>query len=279
MHVFTSAVPNFFSDFAHADASTPAALTKSLETKSYLRGQNYHLLGGVTSLPTDSEGHASWSNLTLLASSSKFLYLYFYCEGVVLSWNDPFQRPVRAAAFVRPPRFVRPIYVFSSVRRLKQLESTPAESGLESTPPPPPANGVPFAEASSATASVVDPIVCPEDAVVCAEEETELECAERRAAAIRTVVEGDPLNETLRVQLLGGHGGREYPIVGERVLAVVEQAMGRGLPLLLRPDMKRLWEYQASSSTLTFNPDPDPDSDPDPNPNSNPNPGHISSER
>ena len=247
--IFVSEAPNFFTPFYDVDASTPQTTINSLEVKAYLRGQNYHLISGAVSTRTDANGFASWSNLTLVASSSKFLYLYFYCEGLVHSWNDPFQGPVRASAFARPPRFVKPIYVLSPIRKIKQLESLPSD--VEVSPPPPPS--APPGQYSASQAFAFDPIVCPEDSIVCADDETEIACELRRASVIPTVVEGEPMNETFRVQLLGRYrgadgAGYDFPVVGEKAIAVIQEAGGKVFPLLLRPDMSKLWAYQESSN-------------------------------
>ena len=67
--IFASEFPNFFRPWE----------TGGKTATHHLRGQNYALLDGVTAI-TDANGVATWERLTLIASSSKFLYLFFYCD-------------------------------------------------------------------------------------------------------------------------------------------------------------------------------------------------------
>ena len=64
---------------------------------------------------------AYWHDLTVLASSSKFVYIYFYCEGTVVSWNNPLLRPPSGATMPAPPLYNSPIFVNSPVRSIYQL--------------------------------------------------------------------------------------------------------------------------------------------------------------
>ena len=38
--------------------------------KHHVRGQNYHVLANVVSHPSNASGHATWTNLSLVASAS-----------------------------------------------------------------------------------------------------------------------------------------------------------------------------------------------------------------
>ena len=77
---------NFFQEWVSEAAKTSRSDGAQLH---HTRGQNYALLEGVVSSVTGPDGVASWSNLTLTAASSRFLYLMFFCDGAVASWNDP----------------------------------------------------------------------------------------------------------------------------------------------------------------------------------------------
>ena len=74
------------------------------------RGQNYALLSGDVSLPSDENGIAVFTDVTLVASSSKYLYLMFYCDGAVASWNSPLLRSL-ATLF----SYQECVYIFSVV--------------------------------------------------------------------------------------------------------------------------------------------------------------------
>ena len=95
--IFASENLNYFKDFEEDKTSRSAGTSLH-----HPRGQNHALLSGVVSLPSDENGIAVFTNLTLIASSSKFLYLMFYCEGAVASWNNPQLKPPNPGAVPRP---------------------------------------------------------------------------------------------------------------------------------------------------------------------------------
>ena len=84
----------------------------------HVRGQSYALLDNVVSSTTGADGIATWDSLTLTASSSKFLYIMFYSEGTVASWNDPELRQPLPGKLARPSRYTSPIYIQSTVAQV-----------------------------------------------------------------------------------------------------------------------------------------------------------------
>ena len=84
--VFASENLNYFQDFRRESDKASRSAGTALH---HPRGQNYALLSGDVSLPSDENGIAEFTNVTLIASSSKYLYLMFYCDGAVASWNNP----------------------------------------------------------------------------------------------------------------------------------------------------------------------------------------------
>ena len=123
--VFASEYLNFFQEWVPEAAKTDRSDGTALH---HARGQNYALLSGATSALTGADGIATWTDLTLLASSSKYLYLMFYCEGAVASWNDPAMSPPVPGRLPRPPRYVSPIYVDSPIAAVQYLDPTSSSS-------------------------------------------------------------------------------------------------------------------------------------------------------
>jgi hypothetical protein len=52
-----------------------------------LQGQRYGVLKNAMSLPSDDNGLANFTSLTIMGTSSSIVYLSFYCEGVITSWS------------------------------------------------------------------------------------------------------------------------------------------------------------------------------------------------
>jgi hypothetical protein len=52
-----------------------------------LQGQRYGVLRNAVSLPSDNNGFANFTGLTIVGTSSSIVYLSFYCEGVITSWS------------------------------------------------------------------------------------------------------------------------------------------------------------------------------------------------
>ena len=123
--VFASENLNYFKDFEEDKTSRSAGTTLH-----HPRGQNYALLSGDVSLPSDENGIAVFTNVTLTASSSKYLYLMFYCEGAVASWNNPQLKPPNPGAVPRPQRYASPIFVNSLINEVVALP--PGGTGFES---------------------------------------------------------------------------------------------------------------------------------------------------
>lgn len=111
--------PYFFNVSCMAVPGVPCSNTLS----HHMRGQNYAQFEPSTaSVITDTEGVASFTNLTVRSASSKYLYVFFYCGGVVAPWNDPSLQP-KPPFLPRPPKYVRPIYIDGSVRTIQPLGS------------------------------------------------------------------------------------------------------------------------------------------------------------
>ncbi len=51
----------------------------------------YRLPQGFTSAPSDGDGVARFEKLTILGTTAPFVYIAFYCEGVVASWSLGFR--------------------------------------------------------------------------------------------------------------------------------------------------------------------------------------------
>ena len=106
--VWSSNVPNIFvSSQPHVgfSAQDTAAVGKLTH---YVRGQDIALLSGNRAV-TDADGVATWEALTIEAASSRFVYLNFYCDGVIASWNNPDLRPPISGQLLPPPAFVPPL--------------------------------------------------------------------------------------------------------------------------------------------------------------------------
>ena len=124
--VFASENLNYFQDFRpESDKASRSAGT----ALHHPRGQNYALLSGDVSLPSDENGIAEFTNVTLMASSSKYLYLMFYCDGAVASWNNPQLTAPNPGAVDRPERYASPIYVSSPIEEVVALP--PGGTGFE----------------------------------------------------------------------------------------------------------------------------------------------------
>ena len=124
--VFASENLNYFQDFRRESDKASRSAGTALH---HPRGQNYALLSGDVSLPSDENGIAEFTNVTLIASSSKYLYLMFYCEGAVASWNNPQLTAPSPGAVDRPERYASPIYVSSPIKQVVALP--PGGTGFE----------------------------------------------------------------------------------------------------------------------------------------------------
>ncbi len=124
--MFASENLNYFQDFRREADKKSRSDGASLH---HPRGQNYALLSGDVSLPSDENGIAVFTDVTLVASSSKYLYLMFYCDGAVASWNSPLLRSPNPGALPRPARYTSPIYVSSPIKQVVALP--PGGTGLE----------------------------------------------------------------------------------------------------------------------------------------------------
>ena len=203
--VWSSNVPNIFvSSQPHVgfSAQDTAAVGKLTH---YVRGQDIALLSGNRAV-TDADGVATWEALTIEAASSRFVYLNFYCDGVIASWNNPDLRPPISGQLLPPPAFVPPIYALSLVDEMYQLPSAP---------PP---------DASGSGGGVGVPSLSLDTPLTCSPGTT------------TTVLEGDPLDETIRVRVGRSASGAFVPEQGVTLLALMHTASGYVLPNLFRPD-------------------------------------------
>ena len=201
--VWSSNVPNIFVSsqphvgFSAQDTADVGKLTH------YVRGQDIALLSGNRAV-TDADGVATWEALTIEAASSRFVYLNFYCDGVIASWNNPDLRPPISGQLLPPPAFVPPIYALSLVDEMYQLPSR--------TPPP---------DASGSG---------EEGAVAVARHAAHVQPRHHHDRP-----RGRPLDETIRVRV-----GRLHPAPLSRsrrtLLALMHTASGYVLPNLFRPD-------------------------------------------
>ena len=123
--IFASENLNYFQEFSEDKISRSAGTSLH-----HPRGQNYALLSSDVSLPSDENGIAVFTNVTLTASSSPYLYLMFYCEGAVASWNNPQLKPPNPGAVPRPERYSSPIFVTSPIKEVVALP--PGGTGFES---------------------------------------------------------------------------------------------------------------------------------------------------
>lgn len=81
----------------------------------------YALLGGDLSSPSDNDGIASFSNLTILGSNSKNLYIFFACDGLITQlWGIP--DPAFAEILNVNIKFINPIVLETSVGTLSLSE-------------------------------------------------------------------------------------------------------------------------------------------------------------
>ena len=154
---------------------------------------------------------ARWQNLTVMAASSKFVYIYFYCEGTVASWNNPLLQPPSGATMPAPPMYTSPIFVNSPVRSIFTL---------------------PWNDTSLEAAT------CPEEAA-CDDGSSPGDCLQARLLEGRalSVVEGETLPETrVRVGYTAPNGSF-VPLRNVTVLAVLHTASGIQRPLLYEPDV------------------------------------------
>lgn len=207
--VWSSNVPNIFvSDKQHVGFSgqDTAAIGK---LTYYIRGQSIALLSNTRAV-TNAQGLATWEGLTIEAASSRYVYLNFYCDGVLASWNDPGLEPPISGQLLTPPVFIAPIYVRSPVDRIYQLPSGP-----------------PHSASLGASGGMGAPTVAlPLD--------TPLDCA---TGGSTTVIEGDPLAETIRVRVgTMNASGAFVPQEGVTLLALMHTASGYVLPNLFSPD-------------------------------------------
>ena len=77
----------------------------------------YALLGGDLSSPSDDNGVASFSNLTILGSNSKSVYIFFACDGLITQlWGIP--DPAFAEILNINIKFINPIILETSVGSL-----------------------------------------------------------------------------------------------------------------------------------------------------------------
>lgn len=203
--VWSSTVPNIYREWFEMPTTFPGVDFAALgKTTHHMRGQSIALLEGETAV-TDADGVAHFTSLTITASSSRFGYLNFYCEGRMASWNDPYLLEPTSGSLAAPQQLVSAIFISSSVTQINTLAPGPAGT----------------------------------NASVFGDDLTEATCPE---APIR-VVEGEAMNQTMRVRIgrLGGTDGATFvPVVGERVIAVMHTAAGVILPLMFETDMDNL---------------------------------------
>lgn len=90
--------------------STPE-LEMTEATVHHIFGQGFAQLAGASAF-TDVDGIATFGDLRVLAATQTWTYLFFYCEGVVVSWSGEIidgNRPVAGMKAFAPPVYVSPI--------------------------------------------------------------------------------------------------------------------------------------------------------------------------
>ena len=69
--------------------------------------KKYLSLENVVSEPSDDQGIAKFTNLTITGSPELIAYIHFYCEGVVTVWtNKPIKKNFED---ILPPRAISPV--------------------------------------------------------------------------------------------------------------------------------------------------------------------------
>ena len=114
--------PNFFASWVPENFAEKYLPSKSPgATRHHLRGQGYVMLDNAVSLPSDETGRAIFQGLTVRAASTRFLYLMFYCDGVIANWQDPNMRPL-STGLPEPQRYVSPLYIRSPVTQIQLVD-------------------------------------------------------------------------------------------------------------------------------------------------------------
>eukprot|EP00935_MAST-01C_sp_MAST-1C-sp1_P000236 g236.t1 len=90
--------------------------------RTFLRGENTALLANAQSAPSNANGTAVFTGLTVTASTSRFIYLFFYCQGNVIGWRDVSEEwfLLRNNGLSTPklPFFFKPSYLYSKVESI-----------------------------------------------------------------------------------------------------------------------------------------------------------------
>ena len=114
--------PNFFASWVPENFAQKYLPSKSPgATRHHIRGQGYVMLDNAVSMPSDENGRAVFKGLTVRAATTKFLYLMFYCDGVIANWQDPNMRPL-STGLPEPPRYVSPLYIQSPVTQIQLVD-------------------------------------------------------------------------------------------------------------------------------------------------------------
>jgi hypothetical protein len=147
----------------------------------HLRGQNYGLLSHA-SVVSDSNGEVSFSDIRVVAAASKFLFFFFYCDGIVSSWNYPEMAPPSEGQPIRPPAYIPPVYIHEP--ELTVVEQVGSDGA---------------------------PMVCEEDVANCDQFDTG--CKLNALLRTPSVIEGESLNGTINIRVRVGRmvGGSFMP--------------------------------------------------------------------
>jgi hypothetical protein len=80
-------------------------------------------LENAVSLPSDVNGYANFTNLTVLGSTSKYMYLYFHCDGVVTQfWG---KQPSPGQLTFNIPVYLPPVNLLTAVAQVVIVQNMP----------------------------------------------------------------------------------------------------------------------------------------------------------
>lgn len=182
----------------------------------HMFGQAYALVEGATAV-TNADGVATFSKFKVTAATQAWTYLYFYCEGTVVSWSSESAKGERAIDGIEDetsPVYVPPILLTYDLW-MSELQSFPSSIVLTF------ADGTSVSEAAEMHANG-DPVA-----------DTDI-----------TITEGLPLpTENLRVcasyeyfENLDFSMATLKPLVGEKIIALVAIADGHHFMNMYEPN-------------------------------------------